>query len=95
MTIETYQRKPARVEMVLWNGSVDSFYEIRDWVGTSPDIGGPIWRFNPEGVAEIYNGEEHGWIPTPIGHRIVKSLRGTFHPISPVSLELGYDLVTE
>jgi hypothetical protein len=88
--IEIYQRRPAYVEMILWDGSADSFYEIRDWVGISPDVGGPGFRFNAHDIAEVYNGEEHGWIPTPVGHRIVKGPVGEFYPISPAALALSY-----
>lgn len=96
MTIEIFRKKPITVETMLWDGTPERAEQIKQWVGRK-DTG--EYRFLlPEELpstsiddAHVWNEQEHGWIPCPVGHRIVKDPFGDLYPVSPEGIAGFYE----
>lgn len=100
--IRYFRKKPIPIPMLEWTG--ENMDEIQEFTGvfevTPADRDEPVVelpKFLVKDVlplrAEIYNTEEAAWIPCPVGHFVVKGVRGEFYPISPAALEQSYDEV--
>lgn len=91
--IRYFRKKPISVPMLEWTG--ENLDEIQQFTGRVPDDDGILLFRLINDIAKVYNTEETGWIPCPVGHHVVKGVRGEFYPISPAVLEQSYDEVTD
>lgn len=95
--IEKFRKVPIEVETILWDGTPERAQQIKEWVGKR-DTHEPRFLL-PEDItgvwneANVWNDQEHCWIPCPVGHRVVKGLLGEFYPISPEAVEKTYEAV--
>lgn len=96
MTVQRFRKKPVEVEAVQWTG--DNLAELQEFVGLL-DLHcqgfRSNWKDRKEGLpAHVYNKMEHCWVNVPVGHWIIKGVRGEFYPCDPGVMAETYDEVS-
>lgn len=81
--VKRFRKKPVEVETLEWTGSnLDAIRAFAGPVNVSCPGGGEL---------AIWNDQEDGWIPCPLGHSVVKGKLNEFYPISPAAIAATYD----
>lgn len=89
MTSLIWETKKVRIESagVQWDGTDRCFSEISDFVPAEY-----LLRLNKP-YMQVYNTLEDQWLNVPIGHWVVKGLKGEFYPCEPGVMEMKYEQV--
>lgn len=105
--IITLRAKQVEVTAVKWDGSLEAFHEIIEFVGES-EIGSSLlkvgrvscdppgyweWELYGEDSLEVWNYLEKQWIKVPLGHYVLKGLKNEFYPCEKEALLMKYDVV--
>ncbi|ADG59946.1 hypothetical protein Acj9p046 [Acinetobacter phage Acj9] len=92
-------KKPVKIHAVIWNGSLESFYEVSTFVnggdihkGKIPDF----WKEN--GKHALFKGgfkitTLEGVMSATLGDYIIKGVNGEFYPCKPDIFEKTYHIV--
>ena len=78
------REKLLEVEAIQWTGN--NLEEIEQF--TEQDLS----NF-PSNRVNIWNEEVQDWIYCPVGHYVIKGIKGEFYPCSPEALEKSYDKI--
>jgi len=89
-----FRTKPVVIEAIRWMGGD---YEIltvfcgRNWsrADAVDEVGPPN---DPEGVV-VYNPLESQWLNVPVGHWIIRGIRGELYPCDPDVFNKTYEIV--
>ena len=89
-----YRKKPVEIEAVKWDGGDYSHLEKfcgRNWNRASSvdEVGPP----DEENVV-VWNTMENQWLNVPLGHWIIRGLKGELYPCDPGVFAATYDPVT-
>ena len=90
-----FRKKPVEVEAVRWEGGstapLDAFLG-QNWARA--DAKDVHWYLDSdEEQLVIWNAPEHGWIPCPVGHYIIRGVAGEFYPCEPDIFDATYEAV--
>ena len=90
-----FRKKPVEVEAVQWNGGeyklLDAFCG-RNW-GRADAVGDETWpsRIEDKEQVVVFNIAEQCWLPVPVGHWIVRGIRGELYPCAPDIFSVTYE----
>lgn len=89
-----FRKRPLEVAAVRWTG--DNAAQIKDFVGCRQDNGEPRFLLPEEisGVwetAKIWAGAEHDWLACPVGHWVIRGIRGEFYPCADDVFKATYE----
>jgi len=73
-----------------WDGSEESLAVIRDFVPAEFLEYGEIETFPAQPYMRVYNTLEHQWLNVPIGHWVVRGLKGEFYSCEPEAMDKKY-----
>lgn len=84
--------KVVEIEAELWDGSRSSILTVerlasKEKIKQKFDSGGYVTGL------EVWNELEYQWINCPIGHYVLKGLRGEFYPCEPQALWMKYEVI--
>lgn len=93
MTIKLRSRV-VEIEAVEYTGLVNGLIsrEVVDFVGSGPE-GEPRLAVLLDGTAKVWNELEGQWINIPVGHYVLKGLKGEFYPCEPEALFMKYEVI--
>ncbi len=82
-----YIKKPVVVEAFQWKGgdySVLNEFCGKNW-GRADAVGLERWPSSIEDKEQVmvYNTAEQAWIPVPVGHFLIRGIRGELYPCEP------------
>ena len=80
------KKKSIEIEAMLYNGDMKNRQELNKWCRYDCSI-------TVEGNLGIYNILEKQWINCPIGHYIIKGIKGEFYPCDPDVFKETYDII--
>lgn len=93
------QKKPVRIEAVIWVGTLESFYEVSEFINGYDKHGGAVpdfWKENGK-HAKFYGGFAietlEGKMTASIGDYIIKGVNGEFYPCKPDIFEKTYYII--
>lgn len=93
MEITTLQAKPVQVKAVKWDGTEESLQLIEQFV---PGDELTIRRYaNTMFALDVWNYLEKQYIHCPLGHWIIRGLKGEFYPCEEEALFMKYDIVDD
>lgn len=80
-----FRKRPVEVEAAEWTGDnlVD---EIVGFIGNSDR-----WKLDAVDQLWIYNVLEECWVHAPVGHWIIRGVKGELYPCDPEVLEATYE----
>lgn len=90
-----FRKKPVVVEAIHWTGDGESLHKVamlnefcgRNWArADSVDVPGPQ---DAENVV-VWNGLEEQWLNVPVGHWIIRGVRGELYPCAPAVFQETY-----
>ena len=87
MTIKL-RSKVVEIEAVLWDGSDESLKEIDEFVGAL-NLSYSLLT----DTIDVWNELEEQWIHVPLGHYVLRGLKGEFYPCEQEALFMKYDIV--
>ncbi len=85
--INKYKKKPVVIEAVQWTGN--NYWEIEEFTQNNCHDKGTIL----DNFLSIWNTLEDQWINCPVGHFVIKGLKGEFYPCEPEVFYNSYELV--
>lgn len=88
-----YKKKPVEVEAQKWGGG--NYEWLNDFCGqnwTRADAH-DISYDDPEQVI-IYNTAEKQWLHLPVGHWLIRGVKGELYPCAPDIFEMTYEPLT-
>jgi hypothetical protein len=93
-----YRKKPIAIEAVQWTG--DNADELKEFVGMREDTGEPGFVLPGESAegsheAQVWAREEHAWCSVPMGHWVMRGVKGEFYACAPLIFAATYDPVDE
>jgi hypothetical protein len=93
----TWQTKSVQIESadLQWDGSEESLNVIRDFVPAVYLEYGEIETMPSVPFMRVYNTLEEQWLNVPLGHWVVKGLKGEFYPCEAEAMDLKYFEVQE
>lgn len=88
-----YRKKPVVVEAIQWTGrnytkTLDPFLG-NNW--GRADVKEVAWEHEDAEEVVVWNGLEKIWIPCPVGHWIIRGIKGEFYPCDPEAFEQSYE----
>lgn len=90
MPAQKYRKVPVTIEAIQWTGV--NYEEIREWAWVGPDT--EVARLDTEETKlMVWNGEEVQWINCPLGHWVIKGIKGEFYPCSDEVFQRTYEAV--
>lgn len=88
----TYRSKPKVIEAIQWTGGDTAPLDLflgQNW--TRADARDVPWNHDDKEELVIYNALESAWIPCPVGHWIIRGLKGEFYPCEPEVFARSYE----
>jgi hypothetical protein len=88
-----YKKKPVVIQAVQWNGG--DFEILNDFCGknwTRADAIDYNQAVDKEQVV-VFNTAEKAWIHVPVGHWIIRGIKGELYPCEPEIFKVTYDEV--
>lgn len=86
-----FRKKPVVIDAIQWSGGntdcLSAFCGEHDW--TRADMREMAFD-DPEQII-VYNKEERQWLQAPVGHWIIRGIKGEYYPCSPDVFERTYD----
>lgn len=90
-----FRKKPVVIEAWQWKGR--DMAMLNDVLGMNwgrADAHDIAWGFeNDKEQVVIYNTLEKAWIPCPVGHWIIRGLKGEFYPCEDSVFQASYEAV--
>lgn len=87
-----YRKKPVVIEAIRWEGGEYAHLDIfcgRNWGRADAHDLDPV---DGEGVV-VWNALEQQWLNVPVGHWIIRGVRGELYPCEPNVFEATYEPV--
>lgn len=87
-----YRKKPVVIDAIQWAGG--DYECLNNFCGhewSRADVQEMAFD-DPEQVV-VYNKEERQWLHVPVGHWIIRGLKGEYYPCSPDVFEQTYEAV--
>lgn len=84
-----WETKTVRIESadVQWNGTPDSLEAIEEFIGNEDFY---IYDTRSAIHLKVWNVLEDQWLNVPVGHWVVKGLKGEFYPCDPEAMDMKY-----
>lgn len=83
------KKKPVVIEAILWDGT--NIASIKSFA-VHPSINIiKVWKL--DGQLAVWNTLEVQWINCPVGHFIIKGIKGEFYPCEPKVFEQTYEIL--
>lgn len=76
----SYTKKPITIQAEQWTG--DNYEVIREWAWTGNDTEAARLLDTQEPTLMVWNAEEGQWIRCPMGHWVIRGIKGEFYPCS-------------
>lgn len=89
-----YRKKPVEVEAIQWVGGSTEYLSLfvgMNW--TRADTRDIAWEHEDSEQIIIFNSLEKAWIPCPVGHWVIRGVKGEFYPCDPDAFEKTYEAV--
>lgn len=74
-----------------WSGTHESYLELLDFVPPNK-LRYELIENHPIHL-QVYNDLEHQWLNVPVGHWLVKGLKGEFYPCEAGAMEMKYKII--
>jgi len=91
----TFRKRPVVIEAVQFDGDLTS--EVADFIGGYGEHLPPVQQAHnwdePSMTLRLWNSEEKQHIIVPVGHWIIKGLKGEYYPCSDEVMKASYDEV--
>ena len=88
-----YRKKPVVIDAIQWNGGNQECLNDfcgRDWARADAVDAEP---FNDPEQVVLWNKEERQWLNCPVGHWIIRGVKGEYYSCSPDVFEQTYESV--
>ena len=85
-----FRKKPVIVEARQWTGG--DYIWLTDFCGQNwarADVHDMAYA-DPEQVI-VFNSQEHQWLHLPVGHWLIRGVKGELYPCSPEVFEMTYE----
>lgn len=92
---QKFRKKPVEVEAFQWTGDAAAC-ELNLRLGYNwgrADAHDVAWEHDDDQELVIWNGAEKLWLPVPIGHWIIRGIKGEFYPCAPDIFDATYEAV--
>lgn len=87
-----YRTKPIDIEAILWGGKdttcLDDFCGLHWGRADAHDV---PWHHDDKEQVVIYNHLERQWICCPVGHYIIRGMKGEIYPCDPDVFNRKYE----
>ena len=88
-----YRKKPVVIDAILWTGG--DYECLNNFCGMEWARADAVDEIGPDDKENVvvYNKEEKQWLNAPVGHWIIRGLKGEYYPCSPDVFEQSYELM--